>query len=310
MRGEKEQKCLDRIKNATFAKNGALIRHPFTGKTHTEISDDEFVKEQIWYINSNCHNSYFGLLEVDRNEFEQILRKAEPNQRLSDFPDLVFTNGFIEHFQVTSSLVTRKGSNHVKKESEFKQRVEIETKQIEDEWNQTPSFDEVRSKSWAFTNPTHSHDFLIASFKNNWEHHMDSYRKYNGAKEVGIFMIEYPEFALSMCENVYCDWIDGMAQGDMRDQEKFKEYRLSRDKKLLEYIYQFREQIKYVIFINQVRYEVIRTENIPYLLKLMPWDFVIYPLVVTTVSTVNNISIPANLGQGGGQDVETSTIDK
>lgn len=244
-------------------------------------------------------------METDRNEFEQILRKAEPNQKLSSFPDLVFANGFIEHFQVTSSAVTRKGSNHAKKESEFNHRVEDETKKIEDEWNQTPSFDEVRSKSWAFTNPTHSHDFLITSFKSNWEHHMDSYRKYNGAKEVGIFMVEYPEFALTMSENVYCDWINGMAQGDMRGQEKFKEYRLSRDKKLLEYIYQFREQIKYVIFVNRVRHEVIRTENIPYLLKLMPWDFVIYPLVVTTVSTVKNISVPANLGQGGEQDDQT-----
>lgn len=310
MRGEKEKQCLERIKDVTFTKDGMPIKHPFTGKIHTEISDDEFVKEQIWYIDDNCHKNYFGLLEADRNEFEQILRKVEPNQKPSDFPDFVFTNGFIEHFQVTSSSVTRKGSNHAKKESEFKHRVETETKQIENEWNQTPSFEEVRSKSWAFSNPVHSHEFLITSFKNNWEHHMDSYRKYNGAKEIGIFMVEYPEVALSMCENMYCDWINGMSQGDMRGQEKFNEYRLSRDKKLLEYIYQFREQIKYVIFVNQVRYEVIRTENIPYLLKLMSWDFVIYPLTVNTVSTVKNISVSANLGQGGEQDDETSTIDK
>ncbi|MCM1500446.1 MAG: hypothetical protein NC124_18445 [Clostridium sp.] len=305
MRGEKEQQCLDRIKNATFTRDGVSIKHPFIGKIHTEVCDDEFAKEQIWYVNSDCHKNYFGLLETDRNEFEQILRKADPNQELSNFPDFVFPNGFIEHFQVTSSLVTRKGSNHTKKESEFKHRVGTETKQIEDEWNQTPSFDAVRSKSWDFTNPPHSHEFLMESFKNNWEHHMDSYGKYNGAKEIGVFMIEYPEFALSMCENVYCDWIDGMAQGDMREQKKFKEYRLSRDKKLLEYVYRFRGQIKYVIFVNQVRYEVIRTDNIPYLLKLIPWDFVIYPLVVTTVSTINNISISANLGKGGEQDDKT-----
>lgn len=305
MRGEKEKQCLERIKNATFTKNGVPIKHPFTGKLYTEISDDEFAKEQICYINADCHKNYFGLLETDRNEFEQILRKAVPNQKLSSFPDLVFENGFIEHFQVTSSAVTRKGSNHVKKESEFKHRVEDETKKIEDEWNQVPSFDEVRSKSWTLENSVHSHDFLFASFKNNWEHHMESYSKYNGTKEVGIFMVEYPEVALAMSENVYCDWIDGMAQGDMREQEKFKEYRLSRDKKLLKYIYQFWNQIKYVIFVNQVRYEVIRTENIPYLLRLMPWDFEIYPLAVTTISTVKNISVPVNIGQGEEQDDQT-----
>lgn len=36
MRGEREQSCLDRIKDATFTKDGVLIRHPFTGKTHKE----------------------------------------------------------------------------------------------------------------------------------------------------------------------------------------------------------------------------------------------------------------------------------
>ena len=53
MRGEKEKQCLERIKNATFTKNGVLIKHPLTGKLYTEISDDEFAKEQIWYINDD-----------------------------------------------------------------------------------------------------------------------------------------------------------------------------------------------------------------------------------------------------------------
>ena len=51
-------------------------------------------------------------------------------------------------------------------------------------------------------------------------------------------MIEYDESALGMIECVYTDWINGMSQGDMRKQEDFKNYRLSRDKKILNYIYQ------------------------------------------------------------------------
>lgn len=84
-------------------------------------------------------------------------------------------------------------------------------------------------------------------------------------------MIEYPETALAMCENVYGRWIDGMAQGDMREQESFKDYRLSRDKALLNYMYDFRNEIKYVIFVNPQRVEVIRTENNPILLTAVPW---------------------------------------
>lgn len=88
----------------------------------------------------------------------------------------------------------------------------------------------------------------------------------------------------------------------MREQEKFKEYRLSRDKKLLEYIYQFKDEIQYVIFLNQARVEIIRTENIPYLIKLLPWDYVIYPLQVTTVASVYNISVPTDQKQGDETD--------
>lgn len=237
-------------------------------------------------------------MENDCEEFESVLRVAQANPAASCFPDFIFERGFIEHFQVTSSSVTRKGATHTKKESEFRRTVDIETKGIEDEWNRIPSFDDVRSKSWLFSNPAHSYEFLVDSFRSNWQHHMENCKKYTGSKQIGIFMVEYPEFALAMCENVYHDWIDGMSQGDMREQEKFKEYRLSRDKKLLEYIYQFKDEIQYVIFLNQARIEVIRTENIPYLIKLLPWDYVIYPLQVTTVASVYNISVPADQKRG------------
>ena len=111
-------------------------------------------------------------------------------------------------------------------------------------------------------------------------------------------MVEYPEFALATCENVYHNWIDGLSQGDMREQEKFKECCLSQGKKLLEYIYQFKDEIQYVIFLNQTRFEVIRTENIPYLTKLLPWNYVIYPLQATTIATIHNISVPVDPMQG------------
>ena len=167
------------------------------------------------------------------------------------------------------------------------------------------SFDAVRSESWAFQNPAHSYTFLIDSFKQNWERHLESYQKYSGKKDIGIFMIEYPETALAMCENVYGRWIDGMAQGDMREQESFKDYRLSRDKALLNYMYDFRNEIKYVIFVNPQRVEVIRTENIPYLLQLMPWDYAIYPMQVCTMASIYNISIPNSLAKGDESNDQT-----
>lgn len=302
MCGEKESKCLNLIRQAVFFNDGHPIKSPLTHKTYLDVSDNEFKSERVLFVNPKCPKSYFGLTQNDREEFESTLRIVKPNSDLSKFPDFTFENGFIEHFQITSSSVTRKGATHTRKESEFNRIVDTETKKIESEWNETPSFDEVRSKSWTFSHPPHSYEYLVESFKNNWEHHMESYGKYTGSKQIGMFMIEYPEFALEMRENVYQDWIDGMSQGDMREQEKFKEYRLSRDKNLLQYVYKFKDAIKYVVFLNHTRIEVIRTENIPYLIKLLPWDYVIYPLMVNTVASVYNISVPADPKQGGETD--------
>lgn len=302
MRGDQELKCLNILKEAIFCKNGHPMENPFTHKTYLDVSDDEFKDERTWFINLDCHKSYFGLLESDRAEFESILRTAKPNPDLSKFPDFVFDNGFIEHFQITSSQTNRKGSVHKKEESIFISKVESETEKIMQEWNETPSFDKVRSKSWVHTNPVHTYDFLVDSFRSNWEHHLESCKKYTDLKEIGIFMIEYSEVALSMCEDVYHGWIDGMSQGDMREQEEFKEYRLSRDKNLLEYVYQFIDNIKYVIFVNHTRFEVIRTENIPYIINLLPWDYIIYPMHVNNVESLYNITFPGIIEKGEDDD--------
>ena len=272
-RGEKESACLERI------KKGILSR--------------EF------------NQNYFGLLTDERIEFANIIRTAKPNPSSSEFPDFIFDNGFIEHFQITSSQVTRKGATHARKESDFRRKVDTETEKLKTEWDKTPSFDAVRSESWAFQNPAHSHEYLMNSFKQNWESHISSSKRFSGEKNIGIFMVEHPEISLAMCENVYDGWINGMSQGDMREQENFKDYRLSRDKALLNYMYDFRSEIKYVIFVNPQRSEVIRTANIPYLLQLMPWDYFIYPMQVCTMATVHNISIPNSLAKGDESNDQT-----
>lgn len=277
MRGDQELKCLNIVKEAIFCKNGQPIENPFTHKTYLDVSDDEFKNTRKFFVNPDCHKPYFGLLKRDQAEFENILRTAKANQDANAFPDFVFDNGFIEHFQITSSKTNKKGSVHKKEESEYERKVESEIKETTQEWNEAPNHDEGCSKTWVHENPEHNHEYLIESFKSNWEHHLESCNKYKGSKEVGIFMVEYSEFALSMLENVYQNWIKGMSRGDMREPEKFICYRLSRDKRLLNYIYEFKDIIKYVIFINCDGFEVIRLENIPYLLNLLPWDYSIVP---------------------------------
>ena len=291
MRGEKEQACLDSIKEALFTYHGHLLIHPFTGKTHEEITNEEFLQEELWYVNNESSKHYFGLLEEDRQEFAFILRIAKANEKKSEFPDFIFENGFIEHFQITSSKTTRKGSEHIRTLHNFDLTVAQEAEQIKQEWNESPNFEKIRSRQWVLDNPDHNYYYLTQSFKKNWEHHIQSLKKYSGNKEIGIFLIEYTDVALSMVENVYKDWIDGMSQGDMREEEKFHCYRLSRDKEILKYVYDYRDWLKYVIFVYCDGFEVIRLDNIPYLLKLLPWEYIVYPMTVRTVSSLYSQSI-------------------
>ena len=53
----------------------------------------------------------------------------------------------------------------------------------------------------------------------------------------------------------------------------------------------FKDKIKYVIFVYGNEFEIIRLENIPYLLDLMPWDYYIHPLIAGKVASVGNICV-------------------
>lgn len=263
MKGDKELECLNSIKQEIFTKDGEPI----------------------------IHTNYFGLLEKDRNEIEQILRIAKSNEKTSEFPDFTFDNGFIEHFQVTSSKTTSKGSEHIKKTNCFDSKVKEETEIFKQNCNDNHSFDEGNSKHWTMDNTEHSHLLLLDSFKANWEKHIISLNKYTGRKDVGLFLIELSDYALCMKEDVYNDkdWKDGMSQGDMRKCEEFNCYRLTRDKILLDFIYEYKEKIRYVIFRYYDGFEIIMSENIPHLLKIIPWEFKICPLTVLQLASIYNM---------------------
>lgn len=309
MRGECELNCLHAVKSAIFCKDGKPIQNPLTHETYLNVSEDKFQKDHVCFVNPNRYECYFGLEANDCKEFENVLYMAKENQSLSCFPDFVFDHGFIEHFRITSYLETKKGAKYSIEENELRKTIDPQIDKTKSEWDKIHIFSAIRSKSWSYTNlypdpfhkdhnsssnpPTHSHEFLVSSFKKNWKHHIDSYEQYSGSKQIGIFMVEYSESALVMHENVYDGWIDGMCPGDMRKPEQFNEYRLSRDKTLLRYIYEFKDKIQYVIFWNCSRVEVIRTQNIPYLIKLLPWEYVILPSKITTIESLQNISVHA-----------------
>ena len=209
MRGEREQECLDIVR--TFLQ----------------------------------YEHCYGFTAEDIENFKVYLENSKPNEQPSKFPDFTFSGGFIEHFQISSSEETRKGQN-------FQRDIDILSKkvlQLESEKQSVYTGNQTFSYLTEQDIVNHSYYFLEESFKKHWEKHIDSYDRYKGEKERGVFLIEYPDLALSMSENLDDIITIGISAGDLLRQEKCPTYRLSRDKKLLQYVYEFREKIKYVIFV-------------------------------------------------------------
>ena len=69
-RGQRENRCLKLVQNAMFTQNGEPVRNFITHKNCFEVSDEEFEKNQILYINGNCSKIYFGLIEENRKEIK------------------------------------------------------------------------------------------------------------------------------------------------------------------------------------------------------------------------------------------------
>lgn len=284
MRGDKELACLTEIQNSIFSIN------PFNSKSFRDATDEEFEQEHIMYISASAHNHYFGMSQDDCAVFENALRMASPNLSPSSFPDFVFDGGFIEHFEITSSRSNRNGYDHKRKHVAFEKMAEQEESAFITSMDETPSFGSVQSKSWAFTYPHHSYNYLVKSFTETWKHHMESLSKYTGDSEIGIFIIDYPETVLG--HNIDFDVLPERLYGDMLFRDEHKWYRLSRDKDLLSFMYEYREKIKYVVFKNIGYYEVLAMETISELIKLLPWKYQFYPCVVTEVRSIYGTSIP------------------
>ena len=284
MHGIKEKECLEYIKSKIFTIN------PFSNKTYDMVSDEEFNKEHSLFIKFSAHDNFYGMSNNDCILFENTLRKAISNPNSSEFPDFISDNGFIEHFQISSSKTNRKGANHQIRKSAFEKQAHEEIRKFKNDLNENPSFDKVQTKNMTFNYNNHSYEFLLESMKGIWQKHINSLNKYNGCKNVGIFLIDFPETIMRIAIDYGIK--TEIHYGDMLYKEENPWYRFSRDPNILGYIYEYRKDINYVIFRNNDYFEVISTENISELLKLLPWKYKVYPCsVVVEQQTISGFSV-------------------
>jgi len=271
MRGDAERKCLEAVQRCIFESS------PFRNETAYTVSEDEFFENYYLYAKPGGQ-IFFGMSEDDIVHFENLLRLVKPNSAPSEFPDFTSDRGFVEHFQVSSSEITKRaGALHKKEYAEFQKVANQKERQLMDEMNEHPESGKIETLTQVFTYPRHSYEYFCTSFKKTWEHHAESLAQYGGCKDIAVFMIEYQEHTLHMCEDFSeLKLKEKFSYGDLLKDERYSYYRLSRDKNLLNYIYGYKGKIDYVVMVTDDELpEIIKVENIPELLKLNPHGFLI-----------------------------------
>ncbi|HIW74690.1 MAG TPA: hypothetical protein H9684_10230 [Firmicutes bacterium] len=208
-------------------------------------------------IKQNFANiSWHGFSKRDQNETEASLFAAEQNPESSKFPDFLFDGGFIEHFQVTSAKETSKGSRYKERENYFEKDCEQRLEELKDSLLKSPGHNEMNIVTCKMDCPEFRYEYYVESFRKNWEHHVESLKKYAGEKQTGIFLIEY----------------QGPLHKVMRHGRFDSFYHLYLDKDLLSYLSKYKSLLHYVIFTDRQNCEAINLKNIPSFLDTIPAD--------------------------------------
>ena len=217
MARQNEKECIEELKNA------------FLGKTNVKIY-------------ANCE------LET----ISQILFSAKPNANSNSFPDFVLDDGGIEHFQLTSSKETRKGSEFkIEENINKKSRDEYFEMLKEDYLNSEFVPGTITTDNYEEVYESFSYDAFIHSLERNIVNHVESLEKGHNQDKVVVFLMEQQTARL---------WID---EGII----PIKFYELHRDKKALSIIKQHCNSVNYIIYFVADSVEVLDLSKIDDLLK-------------------------------------------
>lgn len=200
------------------------------------------------------------------NSVYKYLKIAKSNPKASDFPDFIFDGGFIEHFQVTAAMETKKGDKHRIAESEFDKESERILGELKTEYvNSKPCSGTVTTDVWEMDSPKYSYVDYVKSFKRNFEKHIESLDKYQGDKSVGIFLVEYSGARIKIMRKGYF----------------LKSYKIEYDKDMLLYLQDYSDKLKYVSIFwgdtqgdvkGDMSCEIIELSRISDMLSKLPKD--------------------------------------
>ena len=217
MARQNEKECLEELKNA------------FLGKTNVTIY-------------ANCESETIS----------QILFSAKPNANSNSFPDFVFSGGGIEHFELTSSKETRKGSEFKIEESINKKSKDIYFEKLKEEFLNTKFVPgTITTDNYEEVSESFSYESFIHSLERNIVNHVESLEKSNYKNKVVVFLMEQQTARL---------WID-------KGIVPISFYELHRDKKALSILKQHCNSVNYIIYFVADSVEVLDMSKINDLLN-------------------------------------------
>lgn len=183
----------------------------------------------------------------DKKEVANIIRNIDLTEEDdSCFPDFVFENGFIEHFQISGKKESSKGSEYNIGENAFRKEAEKFNDEFRENSLNTEPSNKLLIDPIQKIDEEYSYDWYLKSFKKHWLKHIDSLNKYEGNKQIGIFLIEYNGAPLNI-----------------KYKGKIKEfYKIYNDKTIVDFISDYKDQIKYVVYIDNDSCQIIQISKI------------------------------------------------
>ena len=242
--------------------------------------------------------SWHGLSKSDWEEVEELINSAKPtdSESKTEFPDFISNNGFIEHFHITSGKSTRKGYDITTEESKMLKSHDSFMANINSALPQNNNEILFSQHHTQFCRKNDSVENFHISFKTCWADHIKHLHNYNGNKHLSCFLISSDD-VLSVYEHMDDD--NNIFYGDLARQQKIN-FCLSYDLDLLDYIYEYRTDIDYVIYLNIMRnyVEIIKVLNIPAIKEYIPkHKYELYSLIALETSSTYGIHVP-NIGKG------------